>query len=149
MKGLTLNYIFLLLLVLVFIGVAIGIIMYFYGQNKVDKDDIVHPVDVKYTCVQLNNTKISFQDFQDILYGFITSQCNDFSAKTDQKITFSDIDRAVKSIDQSIEVVKINECRMPSVNTHTVYMNFSEVGEGRNIYLVRREIDNSDLLICG
>jgi hypothetical protein len=149
MKGLTLNYVFLLLIVLVFIVVAIGIIRYFYGQNKVDKDDIGYPIDVRYTCIQLNNTEISFQDFQDVLYGFITSQCNGFTAKTGQKMTFSDIDRAVKTIDRSIEVVKINECMLPSVNTHTVYVNFSEINEGRNIYLLRREIDSSDLLICG
>jgi hypothetical protein len=148
MKGLALNYVFLLFIVLVFIVVAIGILRYFYEQTNVDQNDITHPIDVRYTCIQLNNTEISFQDFQDILYGFLTSQCNSLTAKMGQKITSSDISRAVKAIDKSVEVIKINECILPNVNSHTVYLNFSEIEEGRNIYLGRREIDNSDLLIC-
>jgi len=136
------------LIVLVFIVVSIGILRYFYGQTNIDQNNIIHPIDVRYTCIQLNNTEISFQDFQDILYGFLTGQCNGFSAKVDQSITLSDVNRAVKAIDKSVEVIKINECVLPNVNSHTVYLNFSEIEEGRNIYLGRREIDNSDLLIC-
>lgn len=148
MKGLALNYVFLLLIVLVFIVVAIAILRYFYGQINIDQDNIIQPIDVRYTCIQLNNTEINFQDFQDILYGFLTSQCNGFSAKVDQSITLSDVNRAVKAIDKSVEVIKINECVLPNVNSHTVYLNFSKVEEGRNIYLGRREIHNSDILIC-
>jgi len=148
MKGLTLNYVFLSLIVLVFIVVAIAILRHFYEQTNIDQDGITHPIDVRYTCIQLNNTEINFQDFQDIIYGFLTDQCNDFSAKIDQSITLSDVNRAVKAIDKSVEVIKINECVLPSVNSHSVYLNFSKVEEGRNIYLGRREIDNSDLLIC-
>ncbi|MDI6825839.1 MAG: hypothetical protein QMD36_01430 [Candidatus Aenigmarchaeota archaeon] len=149
MKGLALNYLFLLLIVVVFIVVGIGILRYFYGGTKLDQNEITYPMDVRYTCIQINNTEISFQDFQDVLYGFLTGQCNDFSAKTSQRMTLSDVNRAVKAIDSSVEVIKINECMLPSVNTHTVYLNFSEIEEGRNIYLARREIDDSDVLICG
>jgi hypothetical protein len=99
-------------------------------------------------CIQLNNTEINSQDFEDVMYGFLTGQCNNFSAKTSQRMTISDINRVVKYIDNSVEVIKIGECTLPSVKTHTVYLNFSEIEEGRNIYLVRKEIYNSDVLIC-
>jgi hypothetical protein len=127
--------------------VGLRIIRYFYEHGNSDQNDNMK-VDVGYACIQLNNTEISSQDFEDIMYGFLTGQCNNFSAKTSQRMTISDVSRVVKSIDNSVEVIKIGECTLPSVKTHTVYLNFSEIEEGRNIYLVRKEIYNSDVLIC-
>jgi hypothetical protein len=148
MRGLALNYLFLLLIAIVFIVVGVNILRYFYGKTRLN-ENLIHPIDISYTCTQLNNTEISFQEFKDILYGFLTSQCNDFFARMKQRMTLQDVNRAVKAIDPTVEVIKIDECMLPSVNSHTVYLNFSEIGEGQNIYLVRREIDNSDVLICG
>jgi len=147
MKGLALNYLFLLVIVIIFIIVGVSIVRYFYEHIKPDQNDNTK-VDVRYACIQLNNTEINSQDFEDVMYGFLTGQCNNFSAKTSQRMTISDINRVVKSIDNSVEVIKIGECKLPSVKTHTVYLNFSEIEEGRNIYLVGREIYNSDVLIC-
>lgn len=126
---------------------SIGIIKYF--SEQVDyPSDIDFPSNAQYLCVQLNNTEISFQDFQDILYIFLKGRCNDFYAKTKQRITKDDIKRFVNAIDPSIQIIQIDECILPTVNTHTVYVNFSEIDRGRNIYLKGREIDNSDVLIC-
>ena len=149
MKGLVLNYLFLVIILFIFLVVGIGIVNYFYQGTNFDKNEFKPPIDVSYTCIQLNNTEISFQDFQDVLYGFLTGQCNDFSAITTQGMSLSDVDRAVKAIDSSVSVLKIEECVLPGVNSHTVYLNFSEIKSERNIYLTRREIDNSDVLICG
>jgi len=119
---------------------------YFSEQVDLDLNDL--PSNTQYLCVQLNNTEINFEDFKDILYVFLKGECNDFYAKTKQKITIDDIERVVNGIDPSIQVIQIAECSLPTVNTHSVYVNFSELESGRNIYLKGREIDNSDVLIC-
>ena len=147
MKGLVLEYPILILIVIVVIIVSIGIIKYFSEQVDLDLNDL--PSNGQYLCVQLNNTEIDFENFQDILYLFLKGQCNDFYGKNKQKITIDDIKRYVNAIDSSIQVVQIDECILPKINTHTVYVNSSEIERGRNIYLKGREIDNSDVLICG
>lgn len=145
MKGLALKYPIMVILLMVFLIVGLGIVKHFYKpiNNGVDN----FPPDVSYMCIQLNNTLIGFQDFQDILYGFLTDQCNGFQAEINQKVTISDIRRVTGEIDPSVQVILIDECRLPEVNSHTVYVNFTEIE--KNIYLSRREIMNSDVLICG
>lgn len=149
MKGLALEYPVSILILLMVVVVAIGVIMYFSSQAEHDSNKIDLPADVKYACTQLNDTKMSFQDFQSILYGFLTGQCNNFVAETKQRITASDIERVTKSIDSTVQVIQINKCKLPDVNSHKVYINFSIIDEDHNIYLTRKEIDNSDVLICG
>ena len=125
---------------------SIGIIKYFSEQVDLDLNNF--PSNTQYLCVQLNETEIDFEDFQDILYSFLKGECNDFYAKTNQRITYTDIKRFVNTIDSSIQIIQIDECILPTVNTHTVYVNFTEIEVEGNIYLKRREIDNSDVLIC-
>ena len=147
MKGLVLKYPILILIVIVVIIVSIEILKYF--SEQVDyPNDINFPSNAQYLCVQLNDTEIDFEDFQDVLYGFLKGQCNDFFAKTKQRINIDDIKRFINTMDSSIQVIQIDECILPKVNTHTVYVNFNEIERERNIYLKRREIDNSDVLIC-
>lgn len=148
MKGIALEYVFLLFLFLLVVMIGIGIIKHFYRQveNKPIKVDF--PPNVEYVCLYLNDTKISFQDFQDVLYGFLTGRCNDFQAEVTERITFDDIERVVDVIDPSTQVIKVNECVLPGINAHNVYVNFTEIEEKRKIYLKGREIKNSDVLIC-
>jgi len=146
-KGLVLEYPMLILIVIVVIIVSIGIIRYFSEGVDLDLNDF--PSNGQYLCVQLNNTEIDFEDFQDILYVFLKGGCKDFYAKTKQTINVNDIKRVVDVIDPSVQIIQIDECILPTVNTHTVYVNFTEIERGGNIYLKGREIDNSDVLICG
>lgn len=118
---------------------------HFSSQVRNDQDNF--PTDVNYLCVQLNNTIIGFEDFQDILYGFLTGQCDDFEARVSEKITFEDVKRTTNSIDFGIQVIKIDECKLPEVNTYSVFVNFSQIEE--NIYLKKRKNINSDVLVCG
>ena len=147
MKGLVLEYPILIFIVIVVIVVSIGIIKYFSEQIDYPSE-FDFPSNAQYLCVQLNNTEISFEDFQDILYIFLKGECKDFYAKTKERINVDDIKRVVNVIDPSIQIIQIDECILPTVNTHTVYVNSSEIEGGRNIYLKGREIDNSDVLIC-
>lgn len=126
---------------------SVGIIKYFSEQIDYPSD-INFPSNAQYLCVQLNNTEIDFEDFQDILYIFLKGQCNDFYVKTKQGINVDDIKRALNVIDPSIQIIQVDECNLPTVNTYNVYVNFTGIERGRNIYLKGREIDNSDVLIC-
>lgn len=147
MKGIALEYVMKVFLLVVIIIVVIGIVVHFYRQFKTPSIDF--PADVSYLCSQLDDTNISFQDFKDVLYGFLTGQCDDFHARTKERITIDDVETVVKAVDRSIPVVKIDSCKLPEVNSHTVYLNFTEVGKYENIYLGKRKIMNSDVLICG
>ena len=148
MKGLALEYPVLIFIVIVVVIVAIGIIKHF--SEQVDfSDGMDFPPNPQYLCAQLNNTEINFEDFQDVLYGFLKGKCNDFFGTTNEGININDIKSIVKIIDKSVKVVQTSECTMPNVNTHTVYVNFTGIEREGNIYLKRKEIDNSDVLICG
>jgi len=141
MKGMSLNYIFIILVFFAVLIVTTGIIFHF---KNVGNDISPPPVDVKYKCAQLNNTKIRFDQFQDVLYGFLTDQCNDFCAEIGG-LTFQNIENAAKKIDNSINVVKINYCELPRINSHTLYVNFTTA---ENISMSRRDIKEGDIIIC-
>jgi len=146
-KGLALEYVFLLVIFSVTIVVGIMLVNHFYKQAD-EPIDIDIDSDFTYMCVQLNGTSITFQDFQDILYGFISDQCFDFHATTKQKITIDDIRRVANSIDNSYQVIQIQECKLPEVNSGNIYVTFSEISSDSNLYLTRKKINNSDILIC-
>jgi len=147
-KGLALQYIFLMFLFLVVIVVGVLIVKFFYTQSE-KKINIDITADVRYMCIQLNDTQISFQDFQDILYGFMTDQCDEFYATTKENLNIDDIKRVAAVVDSSAQVIRINECKLPEVNSGNIFVNFSMINANSNLYLKRRKINNSDILICG
>lgn len=148
MKGLSVEYIAFTVLFLIVVAIGIGVINYFSKKAPTPPNDIIY--DVTYQCSVLNDTTINFNDFKDIFYGFITDQCNNFQAKVTEKITIDDIIRIKNSFDESIPVITIKECRLPDSNSHTIYINFEagEIKPNSKIYLKRREIKSSDILIC-
>jgi len=148
MKGFAINYVFLVAIFLVVLVIGISIIRHFYTQGE-SKELIPEPdFNATYLCIMLNNSEIDFQDFKDILYASLTGYCTDFYATTKEKITIDDIERVVASIDKSIQVIKINECLLPTTNSGNVYVSFNEVEKNHNIYLKGRPIKISDVLIC-
>jgi hypothetical protein len=148
MKGIALEYIFFTFLFLLVITVGIGVIRHFYRQAENKPIDVNFPSDVKYTCLYLNDTRIDFRDFQDVLYGFLAGECDDFQAEVTEKITFDDIKRVVDAIDPSVQVVKTNECVLPEIIARNVYVNFTEILNRQQIKLTRNGIIDSGVIIC-
>lgn len=147
-KGLALQYIFLMFLFLIVIIVGVFIVKFFYSQSE-KKINIDITADVSYMCIQLNDTEISFRDFQDILYGFMTDQCDEFYGVITENLNIDDIKRIAAVVDNSVQVIHINECKLPEVNSGNIFVNFSMIKANSNLYLKRRKINNSDILICG
>jgi hypothetical protein len=148
MKGIALEYVFAIAIVIVVTLVSIGIIIGIIKPELIPEFRVV--TDVKYACSEYNNTKITFEDFKTVLYGFLTDQCNNFSSELKQEITLEDIERAVKEVDGKIEVIQLSDCHFLSTNTHSVYTCCGNIFEaGKKINITRREIKNSDVLICG
>jgi len=144
MKGLSMEYLALSILFLAVIILGIGMITHFQKQSpKIEQPKY----DVRYLCAQLNGSQINFDEFKDVLYGFLTSQCTEFEANVSSKITVDDIKSFVNSW-SDIRVVLIDECSLPSVNSNTIYINFEEIEINHKIYLKRKEIMDSDILIC-
>lgn len=146
-KGLALEYMFLLAVFGVVVFVGTMLVKHFHEQAD-EPIDIDIDSDFTYMCTQLNDTVITFQDFQDILYGFMSDQCYEFYGTTKQKITIDDIKRVVNSVDESYQVIEIKECKLPEVNSGNIYLTFSEVSSNSNLYLRRKKTNNSDILIC-
>jgi len=96
----------------------------------------------------MNESAIDFEEFKDILYGFLSEKCTDFYGTLNEGITIEDIKRLVTSWDSSMSVISINECRFPEINSHTVYTNFEEAEEGDAIQIKRKDVRDSDILIC-
>jgi hypothetical protein len=146
MKGIAIESIALYVLLFIVILVGIGLIKHFSKQAPTSPKQPTY--NATYYCVLMNETAIDFEEFKDILYGFLTEQCINFYGKTRERITIEDIRRIVKSWDSSMSVISINECRFPSVNSHTVYTNFEEIQEGKEIEIKRKNMQKSDILIC-
>ncbi|MEM7822612.1 MAG: hypothetical protein QXI23_03980 [Candidatus Aenigmatarchaeota archaeon] len=148
MKGIALEYVFAITVAIVVVCVSIAFITGLIKPELIPRPKVI--TDVRYACSQYNNSKISFENFKTVLYGFLTDQCNNFSSQLTQEITFEDITRTVKEIDEKINVVRLTECKFLETNTHSVFIccgNSFKTGE--NINITRKEIKNSDVLICG
>jgi len=147
-KGLALQYIFLMFLFFIVIIVGVFIVKFFYSQSE-KKINIDITADVSYICIQLNDTEISFRDFQDILYGFMTDQCDEFYGVITENLNIDDIKRIAATVNPDVQIIHINECKLPEVNSGNIFVNFSMINANSNLYLKRRKINNSDILICG
>ena len=135
---------------LFFIVIIVGvfIVKFFYSQSE-KKINIDITADVSYMCIQLNDTEISFRDFQDILYGFMTDQCDEFYGVITENLNIDDIKRIAATVNPDVQIIPITECKLPEVNSGNIFVNFSMIKANSNLYLKRRKINNSDILICG
>lgn len=148
MKGIATEYVFAVAVAIVVILVSIGIVINSINPELIPRFRFIS--DVRYACAQYNNTQINFENFKTVLYGFLTDQCNNFSAELKQGITLDDIQRAVEETESKTEVIQLDYCHFLETNIHAIYTcckNTFEAGEKINI--TRREIKNSDVLICG
>jgi len=147
MKGFVLKWPVKILIVFLIILVSILIFQNLLSELFVPPLDL--HIDAKYACVNYNNSKINQDKFEAVLYAFLTDQCNNFFANLEQGISFEDIERIIARIDESVIVIRIDSCKLPSVNSHSVYVCCSDFLEaGKAINITRREIKNSDVLIC-
>jgi hypothetical protein len=148
MKGLALEYPFTILIAIAVILISISIILTIIKPELIPR---MHTeVDVRYACSKYNNSRINFENFKTILYGFLTDQCSNFSAILKESMSLDDIKRAVREIDEKVQVIEINNCNFFETNTGNIYVcckNFFSSGEKINI--TKKEIKNSDVLICG
>jgi len=147
MKGFALDLTATLFILIVVIFVSIGIIFNYFNQISPVN---VEPTDVKYACSQLNNSQASLDDFKLLMYGFLTSQCEQVKVQLKQKITINDIERAVAEIDKKSNVVYVSSCKLPSVSSHSVLVCCEQwFDENKVINISRRKLYNSDVLVCG
>lgn len=147
MKGMALEYIFVIFIAVVVIIVGVGILTNIINPGIVPQTNQV--VDVRYACVQYNETKITFENFKTLLYGFLTDQCKYFFGEPKETITFDDLKRAAKEIDKSVNVILLSNCRAPTISAHNLYVCCSEnLEKDKTINITRKEIKNSDVLVC-
>ena len=102
-----------LFFIVIFVGVFI--VKFFYSQSE-KKINIDITADVSYMCIQLNDTEISFRDFQDILYGFMTDQCDEFYGVITENLNIDDIKRIAATVNPDVQIIPITECKLPEVN---------------------------------
>jgi hypothetical protein len=140
-----LKYVAAVIVAFVVIVVFVG---FYIGLFKINPELNQH-VDVKYACSQLNGTTISKSDLETILYGFLTNQCNYFEFKLNENLQFSEIEKIVHRINNKAEVLPKNDCELPLTATNTVFVCCSGVLEqGKPINISKKQIINSDVLIC-
>ncbi|MEM5776907.1 MAG: hypothetical protein QXJ06_00470 [Candidatus Aenigmatarchaeota archaeon] len=145
MKGLSVEYVAFVIIFLFVVFVGIQLI------KKVGREDYPNreiKYNVTYSCIMLNYSTISKDELNDIIYGFLTDQCEDFYFRSKSKITVSDLEGVIFSIKNNVKIIKIESCNFPPVNTGTFYINFDVIKPGDKIYLNRKKIINSDILMC-
>lgn len=143
LKGLALKYPFILILTLIFIFATSSYLLKLFLKARVPKTN--YYADVKYACSIYNNGEVGMEELRTVIYGFLTEQCNEFSAKLKEDLDVEDIESIVGK-----KVVEIDECKLPKVNTGSVYVFTDDwtFNKGNFIEIKRREIRNGDLLIC-
>ncbi|MEM5867821.1 MAG: hypothetical protein QXG39_07870 [Candidatus Aenigmatarchaeota archaeon] len=146
MKGLTLDYVFVMMVGVAVICVAVAIIAGFLKPEFIFKPKWI--TEVKYACSKYNNSKINLENLKVVIYGFLTGQCNDFYSQLTQDIKFEDVKRIVGEIDGKVNVILLRECEFLKTNTHSVYVCCDKFESGESINIKRREIKNSDVLVC-
>lgn len=147
MKGLALEYPFVILIAVFVILFSISILLLILKPEIIPRIDFTS--DLRYACSKYNNSEINSEDFEVILYGFLYGQCNNFNASLKEQLSFDDLRRIVKRIDKNLEVFELNECKFPLTPTHSVYAHNLPFEVGRKISIYRKEIEKSDVLICG
>jgi hypothetical protein len=147
MKGIALGYVFTVVVLVVAIVVAVGIIMNFLNPGIIPPAN--HVVDVRYACIQYNETKISFESFKILLYGFLTDQCKYFVGELRDTATTDDLVRVSKEIDENVNVILLSSCETPTTAAHNLYVCCSgNLEKDKTFNITRKEIKNSDVLIC-
>jgi hypothetical protein len=144
MKGFALKYVFYAVILIVFLVVSISIMTNFAEPPDKTKPEVV--INVSYICSILNGTEIGAEELEDILYGFLTKQCKNFTADLEYPMTFDDIERLVKKTDDMIEVYEISECTDLQTGTNTVLVAFDKTSYGIKITI--KGTENSNILIC-
>ncbi|MBU5690180.1 MAG: hypothetical protein QXM68_03480 [Candidatus Aenigmatarchaeota archaeon] len=143
MKG-YLNYLFYSILFFVFVVVSILIIRNISkSPNNLDYD-----IKSEYFCNSINNTVITKKEFQDILTAFINGDCTEVIITAGEPIEKTDIQEMVREIDENIGVFEIKNCDLFSYNSGNIFANFTKIQIGEKIYLNRKQIMNSDILVC-
>jgi hypothetical protein len=144
MKGLSLEYVayFVIFVVVIFVGFQI-----IRSFNKTP--EIPAPTyNSTYLCSVLSGNVINFEDFKNILYGFLNSGCVEFEAIVGERLTANDIKNIAKDYDPSLNIIESVECKLPKLNTRIIYVNFKEIKEGEKIQIKRKNTQNSDISIC-
>ncbi|MEM5799559.1 MAG: hypothetical protein QXZ43_02755 [Candidatus Aenigmatarchaeota archaeon] len=145
MKGLSVEYV--AFVIIFFFVVIVGIqIIKNIGTKSFNSREIKY--NATYNCIMLNDTEINKDELSEIIYGFLTDQCDEFYFKSKNRLTISDLERIVFSIKNNIKIIKIEDCSFPPVNTDNFYVNFDIIKPGDKIYLNRKKIINSDILMC-
>ena len=147
MKGIALEYVFVIFVVVVAILVGIGIMTNVITPGIIPRTNQI--VDVRYACIQYNETKINFESFETLLYGFLTDQCKYFVGELKEAATVDDLKRVAKEIDETVDVVLLSRCELPTISAHNIYLCCNETLEKNKTFnITRKEIKNSDVLIC-
>jgi len=144
MKGLSLEYVAYAVIFVVVVLVGIQLIKSFGRAPEIKTPRY----NVTYNCLRLNDTEIDKTDLQDVIYGFLSEQCKDFYATSLQRITAADVERLVHSFNKNIKVIRIQDCKFPPVNSGNFFINFDAIEKKEKIYLSRKNIINSDIIMC-
>lgn len=144
MKGFHLSYIFYIVLFIVFAYVSILLVKNIAKPPR----DIDYDIDSSYFCNSINEAVVSKSEFHDILASFVIGNCKEAYVYVSEGISFKEIQDMIYGLDKSRNVLKTQECEFFSVNTGNVFVSFDEAEPNDKIYLNRKEILNSDILVC-
>lgn len=133
----------MLFLAITFILIAVNFSWKLYKEYEQPTQEIV--VDVSYACSNYNGTVIGLDEFRTLLYGFRTDQCDFVTFTLEEDLS---IDYMKKMT--NMNVIRIKECKLPMVNTHSLYVSMlnDKLNRGKIINVVRRKIKSGDILIC-
>jgi len=147
MKGLALEYPFIILIAVFVILISVSLLISIFKPEIIPNIDF--DGDVKYACSKYNNSEINSEELEVVLYGFLKGQCNNFSAFLKESLSFEDLKRMIKRIDKSVEVFEVSKCEFSITSTHSVYVYNPPFEVGKKISIFRKEVDKSDVLVCG
>lgn len=141
MKGLALKYVFSLIVAIVLIVVSINFILNFLKPIEAPEPGIT--ADMRYFCSRRNHTSIRKEELKLLLKAFLEGQCNYFVGKMAEDVSMRELEMMVNTL-----VLSKEDCSLPETATRTLFVS-GELRKGVSFNITRREIKNSDVLICG
>jgi len=139
-KGLEMSYLALVLILLTFLVISFAYFQKLFSKTNVPEYNV--KADVRYTCVNSDGKVVDKETLATLLYGIASGQCKHLEVTVSTPLSFEELSSMAGK-----NAVKLNECKLPSVNTGSLYVFCRERIEGK-LTLEGRGFEGSDVLVC-
>jgi len=136
------KYVFMVFLILVFLLTVVSYMERLYVHTKVPKSPV--ELDVRYVCVNYNDSYVDKETLETILYGVSAGQCKYVVFRLSESVSVGELEKMLGK-----ESLPLSNCELPKLDTGSFYYIGEEVlEEGTLVNVTGRGMEGGDVLVC-